>query len=177
MSIQALAWAFKQKIKPSSLKFVLVALADCANENEGMLLWPSIAHICDTTSLDKKTVKRHLARLKSNGLLSDTGERVGRTKQIKVYKLHSDKRSQKGSVKEAPFPPERGPKWDLLKRPQMGPRNPYTRTLKEPRGNSYGKGRYRNDDMTEVSDSKLAARINSFRKTGLWRNEWGATPT
>jgi pyocin large subunit-like protein len=112
MSIQALAWAFKQEIRPAALKFVLVALSDCANEKEDMNLWPSIAHICDVTCLDVKTVKRYLVELKRLDLLVDTGRRKGRTNQIKVYKLNFENRPENGPVKQAHISHETGPKTD-----------------------------------------------------------------
>lgn len=86
MSIQALSWVFKQKIRPSSLKFVLVSLADCANHD--MLCWPSYAHIENVTSLDRKAIMRALESLKNLGYMIDTGNRCGRTNQIKIYRLN-----------------------------------------------------------------------------------------
>src|SRR5258708_7103553 len=87
MCIKALAQAFECDLKPSSLKFVLVALADCANERQGMRLWPSVAHLCETTSQDRKTVLANVAELIRLGFLADTGEKMGSTGQIKVYQL------------------------------------------------------------------------------------------
>jgi pyocin large subunit-like protein len=179
LSIQALAWAFKQEIRPAALKFVLVALADCANEREDMSLWPSIAHICEVTCLDIKTVKQYIAKLKDQKLLLDTGERVGRTKQIKVYKLNFQKESRNGPVKEAQIAPETGPKTDYVKRPKNGPRNPYYRTLKEPQDNFYNKNKKQApnyEGLVSLEDSRTSVRLNSFRKTGLWREEWGPKP-
>ena len=54
VSIDAISWVFKQDIKPSWLKFVLVALADCASAE--WRCWPSIAHLCQVTGLDRKTI-------------------------------------------------------------------------------------------------------------------------
>jgi|ERR1700691_6182584 len=85
MSIAAISWVFKQEIKPSSLKFVLVALADCADDHG--ICWPSIEHITETTCQDRKTVIKSLDDLESRGWLVDTGKRMGRTNQVKVYRL------------------------------------------------------------------------------------------
>jgi len=85
MSIAAISWVFKQEIKPSSLKFVLVALADCADDKG--ICWPSVEHITETTSQDRKTVIKSLDELESRGWLVDTGKRMGRTNQVKVYRL------------------------------------------------------------------------------------------
>jgi len=110
MSIAAISWVFKQEIKPSSLKFVLVALADCADTNG--ICWPSIDHITETTCQDRKTVIKSLDDLESRGWLVDTGKRMGRTNQVKVYRLTDDffksapttdcgKGSENGTVKES----------------------------------------------------------------------------
>ena len=94
MSSEALAWAFKQDVKPSSVKFVLVALCECAHYRTG-LIHPSIDHICEITGLNRKTAIAAVAELERLALLTDTGERVGRTRQIKVY------RAEIGTVPES----------------------------------------------------------------------------
>lgn len=86
MSIGALNWAFDQRVRPSSVKFVLVAIADCADTHSGTA-WPSIEHLCSTTSQDRKTVIAALQRLVDTGWIADTGERRGRTKQVRVFRL------------------------------------------------------------------------------------------
>jgi len=85
MSIAALNWAFHQNIKPSWLKFALVALADCAND-EG-ICWPSVKHLCVKTSQDRKTILASLGKLEKLGFLADTGKRQGRTNQVKVLRI------------------------------------------------------------------------------------------
>ncbi len=85
MSIAAISWVFRQEIKPSSLKFVLVALADSADDRG--ICWPSIEHITETTCQDRKTVIKSLDDLEERGWLVDTGKRMGRTNQVKVYRL------------------------------------------------------------------------------------------
>lgn len=84
MSSEALAWAFKQAVKPSGAKFTLVALCECANYRTGRIT-PSIEHLCEITGQNRKTIIANVAELERQGLIADTGERVGRTKQIKVY--------------------------------------------------------------------------------------------
>ncbi len=84
MSSEALAWAFKQDCKSSSVKFTLVALCECANYRTGRIT-PSIEHICEITGQNRKTIINNIAELERQGVIADTGERVGRTKQIKVY--------------------------------------------------------------------------------------------
>lgn len=86
MSSEALAWAFKVNLKPSALKFTLVALCECANYKTGRI-FPSIAHIEEITGQNRKTIISNIAELERLGFISDTGERAGTTKQIKVYEV------------------------------------------------------------------------------------------
>lgn len=69
----------------SSQKFVLVAMASRAGENA--LCWPSIARLASDTLLDRKTVQAVLEQLIKNGLIEDTGERRGATKQVRVFRI------------------------------------------------------------------------------------------
>lgn len=85
MSSEALSWAFKLNIKPASVKFTLVALCECANYKTGRIN-PSVAHVAEITGQDRKTIIANIATLARMGVLEDTGERVGRTGQVKVYK-------------------------------------------------------------------------------------------
>lgn len=86
MSLETIIWAFHQQIRPASAKFVLVALGDNANDETGKA-YPSIAAICYKTSLERKTVMKALASLEKAKVITDTGQRVGTTKQVKVYQL------------------------------------------------------------------------------------------
>jgi hypothetical protein len=97
MSTAALAWALKQPIRPSSLKFLLVACADVTPENGRT--YPSVAYLSEITQQNRKTVLRGLARLVERGFLADTGERKGRTNQVIVYSLQWETNSpKKGTV-------------------------------------------------------------------------------
>jgi hypothetical protein len=99
MSIQAQTWAYAQPIKQSSVKFVLVTLANFASEHG--LCFPSIECICVQTALDRKTVISALATLQHDRYMIDTGERRGRTGQVKVYRLLcSPKHSENGTLHE-----------------------------------------------------------------------------
>lgn len=90
MSSEALAWAFKQNCPSSSTKFTLVALCECANYKTGRI-YPSIEHITEITGQNRKTVISNISELERLGFITDTGERMGRTKQIKVYQAVLDK--------------------------------------------------------------------------------------
>lgn len=85
MSIAAMTWAFRLAIKPSSLKFLLVALADNADDHGRA--FPSLECLVQKTSQDRKTVISGLDELEKLSLIVDTGSRVGKTKQVKVYRL------------------------------------------------------------------------------------------
>lgn len=85
MSSEALAWAFKQDVKPSAVKFTLIALCECANYKTGAI-HPSIAHIEEITGQNRKTIIANIAKLEERGFIQDTGQRIGQTKQIKVYR-------------------------------------------------------------------------------------------
>ena len=84
MSIRALDWAFKQNVHPLH-KFVLVALADYASDKG--LAYPSIETLTRKTNMSRSTVLRALKSLCEKQFLTDTGKGVGRTRQIKVYRI------------------------------------------------------------------------------------------
>lgn len=85
MSIQAISWVFSQEIRPSTAKFVLVALVNYLQEDG--TAWCAISTIAGITSQDRKTVIRALSDLEDQGYLTDTGQRKGATGQITIYKV------------------------------------------------------------------------------------------
>jgi pyocin large subunit-like protein len=84
MSIDAMRWAKKVKTGKSSAKAVLTWMADMCGAD--LCAFPSIPALAEATELDKKTVQS-MQYLVSIGLIEDTGERRGKTKQIPVYRL------------------------------------------------------------------------------------------
>jgi len=90
MSWDTQAWAAKQRPGTSSAKLVLLALASCSDQKH--CAYPSIDWICDFSDLNRKTVISALQRLASGlfPLISDTGKRVGKSGQIKVYLLSAE---------------------------------------------------------------------------------------
>lgn len=94
MSNPAITWALGQNVGRSSAKFVLVAMANLADETT-MTCFPSIKYLSDATCQDRKTVLENIKRLKDAGYISDTGERKGATGQVIVYQLNS---TENGSV-------------------------------------------------------------------------------
>lgn len=91
MSFDAIRWALAQAGLKSSAKFVLVAMADCVNSEDGpeMLCWPSAQHLIDITGQDRKTILESVKRLRELGYIEDTGGRKGVTGQVAVYKLQT----------------------------------------------------------------------------------------
>lgn len=113
MSFDALHWAAKQRPGNLAAKMVLLALANWADE--GGCAYPSTAAIAEFGDMDHKTATTALDRLVTLGLVIDTGEREGRTKQIKVYKLNLESlpktessQKRKPSVSSGKAPQKRG---------------------------------------------------------------------
>ena len=85
MSVEATIWAWKSQPSKQSEKFILLAMADRAGEEH--TCWPSIARLVKDTMLNEKTINTALRSLVNQGLIKDTGRRVGSTKRVKVYRL------------------------------------------------------------------------------------------
>ncbi|MGV4259637.1 DnaT-like ssDNA-binding domain-containing protein [Citrobacter freundii] len=89
MSRHATEWAWKTNPGSSSLKLILLSMADRADEYN--LCYPSIERLVTDTSLNKKTVQAGLISLIGMGLISDTGERKGATRRVRVFSLNIPK--------------------------------------------------------------------------------------
>lgn len=101
MSVELISWAFKQPIAHSSAKFVLVVMADAAN-NEGCCAFVSVAYIAEASGQDRKTVLANMRRLQDLGYISDTGKRIGKTGQVIVYRLNKGLNdTENGTFKES----------------------------------------------------------------------------
>ena len=87
MSTNLVNLSFKQKNLSSSEHSVLNVLAYRANTNERNECWPSIKSLCESTSLNEKTIQLALFSLIAKNLISKTGEMKGKTKRTPVYKL------------------------------------------------------------------------------------------
>ena len=107
MSVEAISLALSIPVERSSAKFVLVAMANCANND--MICWPSIQYLSDATSQDRKTVIKNIKRLREYGLIEETGEKRGSTGQISVFRL-TIKESQKRNSTENGTVPKTEPK-------------------------------------------------------------------
>lgn len=93
MSIQAVSWALEQ-IAPMAPKFILVCLANYADENGEC--WPSIKTMARNAGCGERSVYRYLDELMELGLIEkqeQTGKNGGRT--ASRYKLIKEKPTAK----------------------------------------------------------------------------------
>lgn len=70
MSHAATTWAYRQELDAGP-KFVLVALADFADENASC--YPGQERIAKMTGLHRSSVVRHMQTLEDLGLITQTG--------------------------------------------------------------------------------------------------------
>lgn len=99
MSFAVLNWAAPQDAGNMAAKMVLLALANWADD-QGRA-FPSIAALAAFGNMDAKTVIAALARLEAMSFVSDTGERRGRTRQIKVYALNLERQPDHSKAPES----------------------------------------------------------------------------
>ncbi|EEQ6887939.1 helix-turn-helix domain-containing protein [Escherichia coli] len=140
MSRHATDWAWETDPGSSSLKLILLSMADRADEYN--LCYPSIERLVKDTCLNKKTVQAGLISLMKMGLISDTGERKGATKRVRVFSLNITKNGNiKGNLDGCNEPengnvPENGniPKNGMLNDPKNGMLNdPKNGMLNDPK--------------------------------------------
>ena len=140
MSRHATDWAWETDPGSSSLKLILLSMADRADEYN--LCYPSIERLVKDTCLNKKTVQAGLISLMKMGLISDTGERKGATKRVRVFSLNITKKGNiKGNLDGCNEPengnvPENGniPKNEMLNDPKNGMLNdPKNGMLNDPK--------------------------------------------
>lgn len=96
MSFVATRWAWAQKTQSSSQKLVLLALADCA-ENDSWEYNPSVARLSSMTGLDRKTIMKALLQLANDGLVTARGRNGGK----KTYVLNGRPVPNMGQVNGA----------------------------------------------------------------------------
>ncbi len=140
MSRHATDWAWEIDPGSSSLKLILLSMADRADEYN--LCYPSIERLVKDTCLNKKTVQAGLISLMKMGLISDTGERKGATKRVRVFSLNITKNGNIKGNREGGNEPENGnvtengniPKNGMLNDPKNGMLNdPKNGMLNDPK--------------------------------------------
>ena len=93
MSRAATDWAWGLEIKASQ-KLLMLSLADRADELH--CCYPSIQRLVKDTGMDRKTIGKWVNQMIEDGFISDTGERKGKTKQVRVLRLNIEvKEAQK----------------------------------------------------------------------------------
>ena len=108
MSIELINAVFKSKVKPATMRFVLLAMSDYANEAKEA--YPSIRTIMNKTMMDRKTVQKQILELEKQGYIADTGRRVGATNSIKVWAISKDRIASSPKNGATPFLPLSTPK-------------------------------------------------------------------
>lgn len=82
MSIEAINWVFELQDVTATEKFVLVAIANRANDKHEA--WPSWTRLMKDTCLSRKSIYRILDSLIHKGYLIKTGDTI---RQVNVYKI------------------------------------------------------------------------------------------
>ncbi len=165
MSRHATDWAWETDPGSSSLKLILLSMADRADEYN--LCYPSIERLVKDTCLNKKTVQAGLISLMKMGLISDTGERKGATKRVRVFSLNITKNGNIKGNREGGNEPENGnvtengniPKNGMLNDPKNGMLNdPKNGMLNDPKNGiqnqSYNQSfNQERESRTKIGDS------------------------
>lgn len=128
MSLDATIWAWKQQVKPATLKIILLSLADRCGED--FTAFPSAKRLELDTCLNIKTIEKGMIKLVEMGLIYDTGERKGRTKSVKVYRLAVNQKREAPPIfpDSSPnnggskLPQNRGTESPIILTPQIEPK-------------------------------------------------------
>ena len=100
MSNEAIAWAYRQDIRNSSAKFVLVVLADFADEEWSC--YPGQKRIGCMTGMAERTVRRSLDWLEEHGYITRSARHAehGRRTSDRYWLLHAAKMAGGGDQEE-----------------------------------------------------------------------------
>lgn len=129
MSFQAMTWAVEQKVGSQSAKFLLLILANYA-DNSGMC-WPSQERLASDTEMTDRGIRKCLALLVEKGLVSFEERRgTGGVRKTNIYRLSLPER---GSSCEADYrnvvPPATGT--TFLQQPERGSSKPISSNQSE----------------------------------------------
>ncbi|AXZ02364.1 DnaT-like ssDNA-binding domain-containing protein [Escherichia coli] len=176
MSRHATDWAWETDPGSSSLKLILLSMADRADEYN--LCYPSIERLVKDTCLNKKTVQAGLISLMKMGLISDTGERKGATKRVRVFSLNITKNGNIKGNREGGNEPENGnvtengniPKNGMLNDPKNGmlndPKNGIQNQSYNQSFNQERESRTKNGDSVPHDPDANNAVMNNFVPPG-----------
>ncbi|MGI3375870.1 helix-turn-helix domain-containing protein [Providencia stuartii] len=127
MSRIATDWAWSLDLKAPQ-KILILSLADRADEYH--CCYPSIQRLVKDTGLDKKTIGKWINLMIEDGLISDTGERKGPTKRVRVLRLNIEPEyTQKRDDTKSGNVPKNG----SLNVPKNGSQNQSLETNNEPK--------------------------------------------
>ncbi|EKB01237.1 helix-turn-helix domain-containing protein [Proteus mirabilis] len=127
MSRIATDWAWNLDLKAPQ-KILILSLADRADEYH--CCYPSIQRLVKDTGLDKKTIGKWINLMIEDGLISDTGERKGPTKRVRVLRLNIETEcTQKRDDTKSGNVPKNG----SLNVPKNGSQNQSLETNNEPK--------------------------------------------
>ena len=115
MSRAATDWAWALELKASQ-KLLMLSLADRADESH--CCYPSIQRLVKDTGMDRKTIGKWVGQMIDDGLITDTGERKGKTKQVRVLRLNievkeAQKRNSTENGNDPKFGHETSPNLDI----------------------------------------------------------------
>lgn len=165
MSLDATRWAWMQPGLRPIQKLILLALAD--RENGHGMAYPSHAALVEDTGADLKTVKKSLKELADMGLISDSGDRKGHTKQIIVWGLIGVERRESKGAKNGRVPETEGFQFSHESSPKVDGKGVQKRTtesinepIKEPNKKD---ATFSSTEMPEIEPS-LAAEFLAYRK-------------
>ncbi len=87
MSVGAIAWAMKMRVGSPTLKAVLIAVGNYADEDG--CCWPSQARLARDTELSERAVRTSLAELEKRGILArqERPRRADKTRQSDLIRL------------------------------------------------------------------------------------------
>jgi hypothetical protein len=173
MSVKAMTWAFEQAIPPT-LKVVLLALADHADENN--VCWPSIARLAVKSSMSERTVQRNIQDLEFQGYIEkkSTFSDVGRQMSNHYVLLLGE------GVRLSPRGDTEGGEGDTIVRGRVTPvspprvstvsplMNPHIEPSLEPRESALSKC----ERILRDEDFKLSTWEDGFLSNLLSRKNW-----
>lgn len=108
-----LMWGLELKATP---KLLMLSLADRADESH--CCYPRIQRLVKDTGMDRKTIGKWVGQMIDDGLITDTGERKGKTKQVRVLRLNievkeAQKRNSTENGNDPKFGHETSPNLDI----------------------------------------------------------------
>lgn len=135
MSRKATDWAWRFQASSPSIKLVLLALADRADDAGEC--YPSVERLEVDTGLNRKTIIKATRELEIAGAVIDTRKRKGATQRVKVYRLTTDTETvpkvesfqKRNSSKSGTL---NSPKTGTLNSPKRGTQNQSVEPVIEP---------------------------------------------